>query len=71
MYKLTFKKSVWLVKQYKNGVYVSKLALAQSVSRWAVYKIIKLSYKTPQQVWDENVNQFRDNRITRFLHLIH
>jgi len=41
MYKLTFKKRAWIVKQYKNGVSVSKLALAQRVSRWAVYKIIK------------------------------
>jgi len=50
MYKLTFKKRAWLVKQYKNGIYVSKLALAQRVSRWAVYKIIKLPYNVPQQV---------------------
>jgi len=41
MYKLTFKKRAWIVKQYKKGVSVSKLALAQGVSRWAVYKIIK------------------------------
>ena len=40
MYKLTYKKRVWLVKQYKKGIPISKLALAQNIHRSAVYQII-------------------------------
>ncbi|MEK6901190.1 MAG: hypothetical protein AABX37_02510, partial [Nanoarchaeota archaeon] len=29
MYELTFKKRIWIVKQYLNGVSTSKIALAQ------------------------------------------
>jgi putative transposase len=45
MYKLTYKKRVWLVKQFLKGVSVAKLALAQGVSRWTVYKLIKQYYE--------------------------
>jgi len=41
MYKLTYKKRVWLVKQYNKGVSASKLALAQKIHRSAVYQIIE------------------------------
>ena len=40
MYKLNFKKRVWIVKQYQKGVPVSTLALAQKINRSAVYQII-------------------------------
>lgn len=41
MYKLTFKKRAWIVKQYQQGISASKLALAQNIHRSAVYQIIK------------------------------
>lgn len=40
MYKLTFEKRVWVVKQYLKGVSVSKIALAQKINRRTTYKII-------------------------------
>jgi putative transposase len=40
MYKLNFKKRVWIVKQYKKGEHCSKIALAQKVHLSAVYQII-------------------------------
>lgn len=49
MNKLTFKKRVWLVKQYNLGVSASKLALAQGIHRSAVYQIIE---KYKQDSWD-------------------
>ncbi len=33
MYKLTFKKRVWIVKQFDNGISASKIALAQKIHR--------------------------------------
>lgn len=49
MYKLNFKKRVWIVKQYLKGVSASRLALAQGIHRSAVYQIID-NYK--KQGWD-------------------
>jgi len=40
MYKLTYEKRVWIVKQYLKGVSPSKIALAQKIHRSALYKII-------------------------------
>ena len=40
MYKLTYEKRVWIVKQYLKGVSPSKIALAQKIHRSAQYKII-------------------------------
>lgn len=40
MYKLTFKKRVWIVKQYQKGVSAAKIALAQKIHRRAVYQIL-------------------------------
>ena len=40
MYKLTYKKRAWLVKQYNKGISASKLALAQRVNRRCIYQII-------------------------------
>ena len=41
MYMLSFKKRVWIIKQYLKGISPSKLALAQKINRRTVYKIIK------------------------------
>ena len=41
MSKLTFKKRVWVVKEYKNGVDASTIALAQKIHRSAVYQILE------------------------------
>lgn len=49
MYKLNFKKRVWIVKQVLDGKSYSYVAMAQSVSKPAVFKIMK-SYK--QFGWD-------------------
>jgi len=49
MYKLNFKKRVWIVKHYLNGESASKLALAQTINRRAVYQIID---KYKQYGWD-------------------
>jgi len=40
MYKLTFKKRAWIVKQYKKGVSVKKIALSQNIHRSAIYQIL-------------------------------
>jgi putative transposase len=45
MYKLTFKKRAWIVKQYQQGVPASKLALAQNIHRSAIYQIISTHKK--------------------------
>lgn len=45
MYKLTFKKRVWIVKQYQDGISASKLALAQNIHRSAVYQILEIYNK--------------------------
>lgn len=42
MYKLTFKKRVWIVKQYIKGVSTSKLALSQSVTSRTVQQLVKI-----------------------------
>jgi putative transposase len=44
MNKLSFKKRVWIVKQYLKGVSASNLALAQKIHRSAVYQLVD-SYK--------------------------
>ena len=49
MYELTFKKRVWIVKQYLNGVSTSKIALAQNISRRTVQKLAKIY---AQDSWD-------------------
>lgn len=40
MYKLTFKKRVWIVKQYLKGISASNIASAQRIHRSAVYQIL-------------------------------
>lgn len=42
MYKLNFKKRVWIVKQVLNGVSINKVAEAQRISRISVFKIINI-----------------------------
>jgi len=49
MYKLNFKKRVWIVKQYLNGTLTSKIAMSQSVTPRTVQVLVK-SYK--QDGWD-------------------
>jgi len=41
MYKLTFKKRIWIIKQYQNGISATKIALAQKINRRAVYQILE------------------------------
>jgi len=49
MYKLNFKKRVWIVKQYQKGVAASKLAMARGIHRRAVYQILA---KHKEFSWD-------------------
>jgi len=49
MYKLNFKKRVWIVKQYLKGTSTSKIALSQTVTPRSVQKLVKI-YK--QDGWD-------------------
>jgi transposase InsO family protein len=41
MYKLNYKKRIWIVKQYLAGVLPSKLCLAQNISRMSLSKIMR------------------------------
>ena len=49
MYKLTFKKRVWIVKQYNLGISATKIAVSQKINRRAVYQILE-TYK--EYGWD-------------------
>jgi len=49
MYKLTFLKRVWIVKQYEKGISPSKIALAQRIHRSGVYQILD---KYKKYGWD-------------------
>lgn len=49
MYKLTFKKRVWIVKEYNKGVCALTIALAQKIHRSAVYQILE---KYKNYGWD-------------------
>ena len=49
MYKLNFKKRVWVVKQKLSGVSTEKICLSQSISRMAVSKVMA-TYQ--QYGWD-------------------
>jgi|TARA_B100001971_G_scaffold146909_1_gene135923 putative transposase len=40
MYKLTFKKRIWIARQYNKKVPVAKIAKSQQINRRTVYKII-------------------------------
>ena len=40
MYKLSFKKRTWIVKQHQQGISASKLALAQKIHRSTIYQIL-------------------------------
>jgi putative transposase len=59
MYKLTFEKRVWVVKQHGKGVSVEKIALAQGVHRRCVYQILD---KFKEFGWDG----LRDHKTGRF-----
>jgi len=49
MYKLTFEKRVWIVKQYQKGTSVDKIALSQKVNRRCIYQILD---KFKEYDWD-------------------
>src|SRR3989338_1540433 len=49
MYKLNFKKRVWIVKQKLSGVSTERICLSQSISRMAISKIMS-TYQ--QYGWD-------------------
>ena len=49
MYKLTFEKRVWIVKQILRGEQVKNVSLAQKVSRITAFKIMQV-YK--EYGWD-------------------
>jgi len=40
MYKLNFKKRVWIIKQYRKGISASKVALSQGINRRCIYQIV-------------------------------
>lgn len=40
MAKLTYKKRIWIVKQYNKGTSASKLAKAQDIHRSAIYQVV-------------------------------
>ncbi len=42
MYKLTFEKRVWILKQYLNGASTAKIALSQKVTPRAVQKLVRI-----------------------------
>lgn len=44
MYKLNFKKRIWIVKQYQQGISATKIAVSQKINRRAVYQILE-TYK--------------------------
>lgn len=49
MYKLNFKKRVWIIKQYQQGISATKIAVSQKINRRAVYQILE-TYK--EYGWD-------------------
>ena len=49
MYKLTFKKRAWIVKQYNKGLSVTKIVQSQKIHRSAIYQILE---KYKQYGWD-------------------
>jgi putative transposase len=49
MYKLTFKKRVWIIKKKLGGMSTTKICLAQNVSRMTISKLIRI-YK--EYGWD-------------------
>jgi len=49
MYKLTFKKRVWIVKQFQRGEPVSEIAKSQKINRRTIYKILE---KYKEFSWD-------------------
>jgi len=58
MYKLNFKKRVWIVKQKLNGNSTSEIALAQKVTRMTISKIMRI-YK------EEGWNGLKDHKTGR------
>ena len=49
MYRLTFEKRVWIVKQFLKGISSGKIALAQKTSRMTVSNLVR-AYR--QYGWD-------------------
>jgi len=40
MYKLTFEKRIWIVKQYNKGADINQIALAQRINKRCVYQLL-------------------------------
>ncbi|MFT4297639.1 MAG: DDE-type integrase/transposase/recombinase [Candidatus Woesearchaeota archaeon] len=49
MYKLNFKKRIWVVRKYLDGMQTGKIALSQNISRMTISNLIKI-YK--EYGWD-------------------
>ncbi|MFP4111448.1 MAG: DDE-type integrase/transposase/recombinase [Candidatus Woesearchaeota archaeon] len=49
MYKLSFKKRIWIVKQHLKGNSTSRTAMSQNISRMTISNLVK-TYN--EQVWD-------------------
>lgn len=64
MYKLTFKKRVWIVKQYIKGTPTSEIQLAQKVSRMTISNIVRC-YKE----W--GLDALRDHKTGRLETILH
>lgn len=58
VYKLNFKKRVWIIKQYQKGVSATKIALAQRINRRCVYQILD---KYKESGWD-NLKDYKTGR---------
>lgn len=64
MYKLNFKKRVWIAKQVLNGTSINMVAKAQKVSRISVFKIIK---RYNEYGWD-GLKDHKTGRLETVLH---
>jgi putative transposase len=58
MYKLNFKKRVWIVKQYQKRISPSKIALSQRINRRCVYQIV-------EKFRDYGIDALKDNKTGR------
>lgn len=64
MYKLNFKKRIWIVKQYQHGTSAANIALAQKINRRCVYQILN---KYKKYGWDG----LKDHKTGRYETILH